>query len=293
MQQCSSIGGSNHRHNLEELAQISDPLCFAICLLYCAQYKDSVKCKEMHAHRDQVNLSFSDPQVSAHDSALTDRLCSAAARLSASPTRCACTSTASLTRCCSCFCFSLQRSSYVSLSGTGHITEDRAELEKRWNPIMKAWFPESAHTRTQTAASMHANTCRWESTTRALGSHRLALCALLSAPLLRRGLDTKGISLLQVHVDKAEYCQLTMQAHQVASAHMQRTGYGHHCATVLTRPHCCVWCRRGCSLVDRGARDRLRQEPDHRQGARHGRPQEGRALSDSRLPDSMLPPVHA
>ena len=39
------------------------------------------------------------------------------------------------------------------------------------------------------------------------GGSLLPLCA----PLACRGLDTKGISLMQVHVDKAEYCPTTLQ----------------------------------------------------------------------------------
>ena len=32
--------------------------------------------------------------------------------------------------------------SYVSVSGTGEILNDRAKIEELWNPIYKAWFPE-------------------------------------------------------------------------------------------------------------------------------------------------------
>jgi len=75
-----------------------------------------------------------------------------------------------------------KRSSYVSLSGTGRVTEDRAELEKRWSVAMKAWFPD--------------------------------------------GLETKGISLLQVHVDKAEYWDAPSStvAHAIAFVKSQVTG---------------------------------------------------------------------
>ncbi len=31
---------------------------------------------------------------------------------------------------------------YISISGRATITEDRAKMEKLWNPILKAWFPE-------------------------------------------------------------------------------------------------------------------------------------------------------
>jgi len=30
---------------------------------------------------------------------------------------------------------------FVSITGTGKLTSDRTELEKRWTPAMKAWFP--------------------------------------------------------------------------------------------------------------------------------------------------------
>lgn len=35
---------------------------------------------------------------------------------------------------------------YVSISGRGNISQDRAEMEKRWNPVMKAWFPDGLDT---------------------------------------------------------------------------------------------------------------------------------------------------
>ncbi len=31
---------------------------------------------------------------------------------------------------------------YVSVSGGGQISKDREKIEKLWNPILKAWFPE-------------------------------------------------------------------------------------------------------------------------------------------------------
>lgn len=31
---------------------------------------------------------------------------------------------------------------YVSLSGRGEVSMDRAKIEELWNPILKAWFPE-------------------------------------------------------------------------------------------------------------------------------------------------------
>lgn len=31
---------------------------------------------------------------------------------------------------------------YVSLSGRGEVSKDRAKIEELWNPILKAWFPE-------------------------------------------------------------------------------------------------------------------------------------------------------
>ena len=31
---------------------------------------------------------------------------------------------------------------YVSVSGSGQISKDREKIEKLWNPILKAWFPE-------------------------------------------------------------------------------------------------------------------------------------------------------
>ena len=30
---------------------------------------------------------------------------------------------------------------YVSVTGTANVTRDRQEVEKLWNPLMKAWFP--------------------------------------------------------------------------------------------------------------------------------------------------------
>lgn len=30
---------------------------------------------------------------------------------------------------------------YISVSGTGSISKDRAKIEELWNPILKAWFP--------------------------------------------------------------------------------------------------------------------------------------------------------
>jgi len=35
---------------------------------------------------------------------------------------------------------------FVSISGRGHISQDRAEMEKRWSPVMKAWFPNGLDT---------------------------------------------------------------------------------------------------------------------------------------------------
>ena len=31
---------------------------------------------------------------------------------------------------------------YVSVSGRGEISKDRAKMEELWNPILKAWFPD-------------------------------------------------------------------------------------------------------------------------------------------------------
>ena len=31
---------------------------------------------------------------------------------------------------------------YVSVSGTASIVQDKAKIEELWNPILKAWFPE-------------------------------------------------------------------------------------------------------------------------------------------------------
>ena len=31
---------------------------------------------------------------------------------------------------------------YVSLSGRGEVSKDRAKIDELWNPILKAWFPE-------------------------------------------------------------------------------------------------------------------------------------------------------
>lgn len=31
---------------------------------------------------------------------------------------------------------------YVSVSGTGSISKDRAKIEELWSPILKAWFPD-------------------------------------------------------------------------------------------------------------------------------------------------------
>ncbi|MEO7673811.1 MAG: pyridoxamine 5'-phosphate oxidase family protein [Pyrinomonadaceae bacterium] len=31
---------------------------------------------------------------------------------------------------------------YVSVSGSGEISKDRAKIEEYWSPILKAWFPE-------------------------------------------------------------------------------------------------------------------------------------------------------
>lgn len=33
-------------------------------------------------------------------------------------------------------------STYLSISGRGSISKDRAKMEELWNPIHKAWFPE-------------------------------------------------------------------------------------------------------------------------------------------------------
>jgi general stress protein 26 len=30
---------------------------------------------------------------------------------------------------------------YVSFSGRGTLVQDRAEIDKRWSPLLKAWFP--------------------------------------------------------------------------------------------------------------------------------------------------------
>ena len=35
-----------------------------------------------------------------------------------------------------------KKQEYVSVSGKAFISEDKALMEKLWNPIMKAWFPE-------------------------------------------------------------------------------------------------------------------------------------------------------
>ncbi len=37
-------------------------------------------------------------------------------------------------------------SSYVSVSGTAHIVEDKEKMEDLWSPIMKAWYPDGIDT---------------------------------------------------------------------------------------------------------------------------------------------------
>lgn len=37
-------------------------------------------------------------------------------------------------------------SDYVALSGRSRIVTDKAEIEKRWNPALKGWFPEGPET---------------------------------------------------------------------------------------------------------------------------------------------------
>jgi general stress protein 26 len=34
------------------------------------------------------------------------------------------------------------RQDYVSLSGTAALVRDRAEIDKHWSPLLKAWFPD-------------------------------------------------------------------------------------------------------------------------------------------------------
>jgi general stress protein 26 len=106
------------------------------CYITFFTYKDSLKCHEMHAHKDKVNLSFSDPK----------------------------------------------KQNFVSISGTGSCSTDRAEMERRWSPSLNAWFP--------------------------------------------NGLDTPGISLLRVKVDKAEYWDAPSSkvAHAVSFIKGQLTG---------------------------------------------------------------------
>ena len=35
-----------------------------------------------------------------------------------------------------------ENNTYLSISGRGEISKDRAKIEELWNPIHKAWFPE-------------------------------------------------------------------------------------------------------------------------------------------------------
>ena len=36
---------------------------------------------------------------------------------------------------------------YVSVSGKAFLTRDRAQLEEKWNPVLKAWFPDGLETK--------------------------------------------------------------------------------------------------------------------------------------------------
>ncbi len=38
------------------------------------------------------------------------------------------------------------KSTYVSVSGTAQIVEDKEKMEELWSPIMKAWYPEGIDT---------------------------------------------------------------------------------------------------------------------------------------------------
>src|SRR5690606_2026933 len=36
----------------------------------------------------------------------------------------------------------IDNNTYVSVSGTAEVVQDRAKIEEMWNPVYKAWFPD-------------------------------------------------------------------------------------------------------------------------------------------------------
>jgi general stress protein 26 len=53
---------------------------------------------------------------------------------------------------------------WISISGTARQTDDRAQAEKLWNPMLKAWFPDGLETPNLTLIKVHAETAEyWES----------------------------------------------------------------------------------------------------------------------------------
>jgi len=53
---------------------------------------------------------------------------------------------------------------YVSLSGTGRVSEDRGEMERRWSPLYKAWFPDGLNTRGIALLKVHLDAAEyWDS----------------------------------------------------------------------------------------------------------------------------------
>ena len=52
---------------------------------------------------------------------------------------------------------------WISISGAAARVEDRAQAERLWNPVLKAWFPDGLETPNLTLVKVHAETAEyWE-----------------------------------------------------------------------------------------------------------------------------------
>jgi general stress protein 26 len=104
---------------------------------------------------------------------------------------------------------------YLSISGSAQVVRDRAEIEKRWNPMLKAW---SEPYTSKAAARIGAHWPLCENLT-----HR---CLSFSLGRFPKGTDEPDVALLKVTVIKAEFWDApsSLVAHAISFAKAQLTG---------------------------------------------------------------------
>lgn len=61
------------------------------------------------------------------------------------------------------------QNTYVSVSGTASLTQDREKMEELWNPVLKAWFPEGLDDPTLTLLKVSVEQAEyWDSASSAI-----------------------------------------------------------------------------------------------------------------------------